>query len=110
MIVEKKDDGLNAESLFRVYSPLLAGKNMNKRADCIKNLAPFWALLRCAGPRASHNMELDSVVFRDPGFEAKASPYPHIPKGVGFTVHMPIARNVSHIAKGDVLSLPFLGE
>ena len=99
-----------AETAFVILSPLLAGKAPKDRDGCMENLAPFWALLRCAGPRASHNMELDSVVFRDPGFEAKATPYPHIPKGVGFTVHMPIARNVSHIAKGDVLSLPFLGE
>ena len=66
-------------------------------------------LLQCAGPRASHNMELESVVFRDLGFDAKVIPYPRIPKGVGFTVNMPIARNVCHIAKGELLSLPFMG-
>ena len=74
----------------------------------MEKLAPFWALLRCAGPRASHNMELGTLVFRDPGFDTEANDYPKIRKGVEFTVQIPIARNVSHITKGEVLCLPFL--
>ena len=75
----------------------------------MKNLGPFWALLQCPGPRASHNMELDVMVFRDPGFDANANPCLHVPKGVAFTAQIPIARNVCNIAKGDVLTLPMAG-
>ena len=50
-------------------------------------------------------MELDTMVFRDAGFDAKG--YPQVPKGVSFTAQIPIARNVCHIAAGDVLTLPF---
>ena len=57
-------------SPFVMCSPLLAGKAAKNRADCMKNLAPFWALLQRPGPRASQNMELDVIVFRDPGFDA----------------------------------------
>ena len=96
------------ETPFVIGSPLLAGKAPRNRDVCMENLAPFWALLRCAGNRASHNMELDTMVFRDPGFETKAGTYPQIPKGVEWTVQMPIARNVCHISKGEVLLLPFL--
>ena len=75
----------------------------------MENPASFWALLRCGGPVEPHNMELDTVVLRDPGFGAKASAYPQAPKGsIDFALHLPIARNVSHIAKGDVLCLPFV--
>ena len=93
---------------FVIGSPLLAGKAPKNRDGCMENLAPFWALLRCGGNTASHNMELDTMVFRDPGFAIKAGTYPQIPKGVEFTVEMHIARNVSHISKGEVLRLPFL--
>ena len=68
------------------------------------NLGPFWALVRRAGPNASHNMKLDTEVLRDPGFDAKAC------QSFTFTVRMPVARNVSHISKGDVLCLPFSDE
>ena len=100
-----KKEGLTRESAFLIFSPLLAGKPATHRADCMKNLAPFWALLRCPGFRSPHNMELDTMVFRDAGFDAKG--YPQVPKGVSFTAQIPIARNVCHIAAGDVLTLPF---
>ena len=72
------------------------------------NLAPFWALLGSAGPRADHNMELDTVVLRDTGFDNKAGDYPKLKRGVEFTVHLTVARNSDHIKKGEILLLPFL--
>ena len=93
---------------FVIGSPLLDGKAPKTRQGCMENLAPFWALLRCAGPRADHNMELDSVAFRDGGFDTIANDYPKMRKGVVFTVQMPIARNSSHISQGEVLCLPFV--
>ena len=91
----------------RTLETRLVGKASKNRDSCMGNIVPFWALLRCAGPRAEHNMVLETVVFRDPGFVLKASQYPHIPKGLEVTVEMPIARNVSHISAGEVLRLPF---
>ena len=93
---------------FVIGSPLLAGKANKARETCMANLAPFWALLGCAGPRADYNMELDIVVLRDTGFDNKSSDYPKLRKGVGFTVHLTITRNSDHIKKGEVLLLPFL--
>ena len=91
---------------FIQFSPLLAGKAAKNRHDCIQNIVPFWALLRSVGPRAFHNMELDVLVFRDHGFDVVGSQYPRLPQGVEFTVQIPIARNVAHVSKGDVLCLP----
>ena len=93
---------------FVIGSPLLAGKATKARETCMENLAPFWALLGCAGPRADYNMELDTVVLRDTGFDNKSSDYPKLRKGVEFTVHLVIARNSTLIKKGEVLLLPFL--
>jgi len=73
----------------------------------IENVAPFWALLRAGGPFSSHNMEIDTVSFRDLGFEVQGSMYPKQPKGISFTASLPIARNVTPIYKGDVLTLPY---
>jgi hypothetical protein len=93
---------------FVIHSPLLAGKSQKNRSACVENLAPFWAVLRCAGTSSWHNMELDSATLSDPGFELKGGSFPKIPQTAGFRVELPILRNVSPISKGDVLCLPFL--
>ena len=94
---------------FAICSPLLAGKNKKDRDKCMMNPAPFWALLRCARSVDTHNMELDTVVLRDPGYVGKASAYPKPPRGaIDFALHLTIARNVEHAAKGDLLCLPFV--
>ena len=72
----------------------------------MENLAPFWALLRCVGPRADHNMELDVGTFRDAGFETITTAFPKMRKGIVFTVNMPIARNSKPISAGEVVCLP----
>ena len=92
---------------FEIHSPLLAGKILKNRETCMENVAPFWALLRCAGPRAKHNMELENIVFSDSGYEAKACKYPKLQQTVEFSVGLPIVRNVCNIEKGDILCLPF---
>ena len=97
-------------STWEIRSPLLAGKTPKNRDQCLENLAPFWAVLRCAGPRASHNMELDHVVFSDSGFEVKGSKYPKLPSSLQFSVEVPILRNICNIEKGEVLCLPFFDE
>ena len=96
-----------SETQFVIGSPLLVGKAPKSRDSCMQNVAPFWALLRCVGPRDYHNMELDTVVFRDPGFEIIGGAYPQVPKGARFAVHIPMARNVSRISKGEGLRLSF---
>ena len=85
----------------------MAGKNKNTPDDRITNLAPFWGLLRCCGPTAIHNMELEIMHFRDSGFEARATGLPKMQKGMANLVGLPIARNIDHVSKGDILCLPF---
>ena len=95
---------------FVIHSPLLAGKSQRLRDACVENLTPFWAVLRCAGPRSCHNMELDSTIFGDPGMDIKGGSFPKTSHAAAFNVELPILRNVSPIKKGDVLCLPFLDE
>ena len=98
-------------SLFALRSPLLVGgKSLKGRDECLQNVAPFWAVLRCAGPRAAHNMEFDSVVMGDAGFHMLSGKYAKMPQGVQFSVDFPILRNVRCIDKGEVLCLPFLAD
>jgi len=92
---------------FVIRSPLLDGKKKKDQDTCMENIAPFWAVLRCVGPKASHNMEFDTMVFRDTGCDAKTGQFPKLAKGVEFSVEIPILRNVSHISKGELLCLPF---
>ena len=96
------------KSKWLLYSPLLAGKNKNNREDCLENIAPFWSLLNCSGPAVIHNMELESMSFKDMGFDSRVPAFPKMQKGAVFTVELPIARNISHISKGDILCLPFV--
>ena len=95
---------------FVIRSPLLDGKKVKCRQSCMENLVPFWAVLRCFGPRCSHNMELEDITFSADGFEPKAGKFPKSLKNMQVTVDLPILRNVSNIAKGDVLVLPFFDQ
>jgi hypothetical protein len=95
------------KSKWFLFSPLLAGKNKNTHKDCLGNVAPFWSLLRCSSPAVPHNMELESMYFKDGGFDSRVPAFPKLQKGSVFTVQLPIARNISHISKGEILCLPF---
>ena len=94
---------------FVIHSPLLAAENdktQKQRSVGVENIALFWAVFCCVGPRSYHNMELTSVVFRDPGFEVKGGCFPKSSQAVAFNVEVPVLQNVSPISKGDVLVLP----
>ena len=95
---------------FVMHSPLLAMGPAKKEGpeQKLENVAPFWALLRAGGPSSPHNMEIDTVSFRDLGFEAMGSAYPKLPKGISCTACLPIARNVTHISPGELLTLPYM--
>ena len=103
----KRDPDNSKDTAFVLRSPLLGGKAVKNRESCLENLPPFWALLRTAGPRAQHNMELTTENFRDGGIDIKGASYPKLGRGVEFFTSFPVARNSSHIAKGEVLCLPF---
>ena len=92
-----------------IRSPLMTGKNKHTPTDDgpLTNVAPFWGLLRCCGPIAIHNMELEIMHFRDSGFEPRATGLPKMQKGMANLVGLPIARNIDHVSKGDILCLPF---
>lgn len=85
------------ETQFVIWSPLLGPRS------ALKNLAPFWALRRCAGPTATHNMELGTDIFRETKLARAGNT-----TITQTTIHIATARNVSDIARGDVLLLPFV--
>jgi hypothetical protein len=60
---------------FRIRSPLMAGKTTTSRTTCLENLAPFWAVLRCGGPKSVHNMELHTAVLGNHKFEHAGKSY-----------------------------------
>ena len=87
------------ETQFVIWSPLLGP------TSTLKNLAPFWALHRCAGPTATHNMELgtDTFVYTKLARAGETTT-------TQTTIHIATARSVSDIARGDVLLLPFVDQ
>ena len=92
---------------FLVRSPLLAGKAQAKRKDCLDNVNPFWALLRASGPSAKPNMEMERVTIRDGEVDTRHCPALKAPKNYEIWVEVPVAKSVSHLEKGEVLTLPY---
>ena len=88
---------------FLVMSPALDGRKQASRSSCLQNLAPFWAVLGCAGPRAIHNMELEIMSFREHPYEATSGNFPKLAAGAFFSVRVPVLRNCSNIEEGEVL-------
>ena len=103
---KKKEDPRLRTTTFDLFSPLYGGKNTKSRELVLENLPPFWSVLRCVGTRAIHNMEMETVVFTDPGFILKGGIYPKLPKSCEYAVEIPVLRNSLDIAAGDVLCLP----
>ncbi len=97
---------MNKHLEFAIRSPLLADKAQKHRDACIANLAPVRAVFRCAGPRACHNVELESHMLVEPGVELKFWQVSQVPKSIAFSVELQILRNVSSINTGDILLLP----
>ena len=92
---------------YVIGSPLLGGKQLKKRDSCLQNIAPFWALCRCVGARADHNMELEDSVFHDQGLLSKTGKYPKLPGTSHFHVETQTMRNSKKISRGEVLALQF---
>jgi hypothetical protein len=101
----KLNEDLHA-ALFEICSPLLGAKKLKDNDPSLKNLAPFWALVRCATAQSCHNMELESVLFTDAGINTKDIKFPKM-KAAEFRAEFTIARNISAIKTGDILCLPF---
>ena len=97
---------LNKDSWYIMPSPLLDAKKPEFRATCTKNISPFWTVLKAAGRKSNPNMELDVCTFREAGFTFLDGQYPKIPGGMVFVVDIPVLRNVTPIAKGDILCMP----
>ena len=94
------------ETHYIMPSPLLAATNIDCRVTCMKNISPFWAVLGAAGHRSSPNMELGVTTFRESGFTFLNGQYPKIPGGIVFVVDIPVLRNVTPIATGEILCMP----
>ena len=60
-------ESANSTGIHELLSSLLVGKRQDKRQACLKNVAPFWALLRAPTPSAPVDMELDVMALRDFG-------------------------------------------
>ena len=103
----KADGDTSHDTVFEVRSPLLGVKNLKARSTCLQNLTPFWALLRCASPKAEHNMALEDTIFQVSGVDVKDCKFPKMLKTLDVSVQIPIARNSTNIQKGEVLCLPF---
>ena len=94
-----------------VSSPFLAQKKQGPQAKkqgpqvLLANVNPFWAILRGKDPKSLNNMELHNIVVSDPGFEVQGSKF--LKSTVGFSLEVPILRNVCHIEAGEILCLPF---
>ena len=56
---------------FVMRSPLLDAKAQKNREVCMETLNPFWAVLRCVGPKAASNMQCSSEVLVYPEINFK---------------------------------------
>ena len=92
---------------FVVRSPLLAGKRKEQLSACFDNVNPFWGLLRASGLSAKPNMEMDRVVIRDVEVDTRHCSELKAPKNYEIWVEVPVAKSVSHLEKGEVLTLPY---
>ena len=104
----KNDPSKNVTTVFQVRSPLAKKPKANTEDKRLQNLNPFWAILRCAGAKSCNNMELDRVTFKDLGFSAPGAAYGS--RQLEFAVDIPILRNITNIAKGEILTLPFIDQ
>ena len=103
---KRNDPRLNVTTVFQVRSPLAKKPKANTEDKRLQNLNPFWAILRCADAKSCNNMELDSLTFKDLGFSVPGATYGS--RQLEFAVEIPILRNVTNIAKGEILTLSFI--
>jgi hypothetical protein len=102
-IAEKEKPIINN---FLVMSPAMNYKKPAQRTSCLENLSPFWAVLGCVGQRATYNMELQIMSFRDNPYDVHSGGnFPKLPPGVHLEVRLPVLRNCSNVAAGEVLCM-----
>ena len=92
---------------FVVRSPLLAGKKKDQLSACFDNVNPFWGLLRASGLSAKPNMQIDRVLIRDVEVDTRHCSDLKAPKNFEIWVEVPVAKSVSNLEKGEVLTLPY---
>jgi hypothetical protein len=89
---------------FEIRSPLLDAQPKKGVKFQMSTLHPFWAVLRCVGPKTQNNMEMSTELIDVPQVEMRG-----IQKSLLRTVvEMPVLRNVSALEIGDILTLPWL--
>ena len=90
-----------------IVSPLLASGK--KQQDLVKNVPPFWGVLKTSTDMVVSNMELKYVPFSNMGFASidKNIKLPKMQKGTAWTILVPILRNTLEIQQHEVLTLPF---
>ena len=105
---KKNDQSKNVTTVFQVRSPLAKKPKANTEDKRLQNLNPFWAILRCADAKSCNNMELHSLTFKDLGFSVPGATYGS--SQLEFRVEIPILRNITNIAKGEILTLSFIDQ
>ena len=101
------DQEVDCQYNFVVRSPLLAGKKKDQLSACFDNVNPFWGLLRASGLSAKPNMQIDRVLIRDVEVDTRHCSDLKAPKNFEIWVEVPVAKSVSNLEKGEVLTLPY---
>ena len=97
---KRKNRESEAQRTFEIRSPLLDTQGQRDGG-----LNPFWAVLRCVGPKSLHNMEFDREVIVVPQLHLKI---PGIKRrDLEFCVEIPVLRNVAGIEANDILTMPW---
>ena len=91
------------ERRFEIRSPLLDARAKKGEEFSMSTLHPFWAVLRCVGPKTLNNMELVLEPLVVPHLDLPGTKKGSLETGVV----IPMLRNVSAIEKGDILTLPW---
>ena len=89
---------------------MLEAAAKQNHAVCMERLQtnPFWAVLKCLGPKSLHNMEMETEAVVVPQICFKGSRViGRGRKALDFIVQIPVLRNVVAIEKGDILCLPW---
>ena len=108
----KKAGGVDSESTveehYYVLSPLLLGKKGSQREAAYSNLAPFWAVPRCARVFPDkNNMELQTVPLDLPALKDSLGIGLSKRKAPIYRATVQVMINKKTVKPGEVLTLPF---
>ena len=90
-------------------SPLLQGKSVKQRETAYNNLAPFWAVPRCAREFPNeNNLELKKVPLDLLGLRDPLNSLAKRTKSTSFRATVQVMMNKKVVKPGEVLTFPFM--